>query len=221
MIGRKKQKPLHLALIGLSLLAVAAVFWLPARPGWTAFDPPGNPTPTPDPLATPVLPENPTEIELGSYSYYHNCMPCHGDKGQGLTDAWRQVWVEDHQNCWARGCHGGGSDDGGFPLPKSIPAVMHTADNLSRFTTVEELLVYLRTTHPPQRPGALPDEEYHALTTLLLIENGRQLQREEPQPTTGIVVAAILTAMVLLTIAILARLHHESGNCHVGSRNLP
>ena len=84
---------------------------------------------------------------------------------------------------------------------------MHTADNLSRFATVEELLVYLRTTHPPQRPGALHDEEYHALTALLFIENDRQLQLDEAQPMTGIVVATILTTMVLLTFAVLARLH--------------
>jgi hypothetical protein len=140
-------------------------------------------------------------------------MPCHGDKGQGLTDAWREVWVEDHQNCWARGCHSGQPSDEGFPLPESIPPVMHTTNHLARFDTAEGLLAYLRTTHPPQRPGVLPDEEYRALTTLLLVENGRPLQEEEAQPATGLlgaVAGAVLTILVLFAI-LARRFRQESG----------
>ncbi|HRQ39515.1 MAG TPA: hypothetical protein PLD25_16525 [Chloroflexota bacterium] len=204
--------------LGVVLAVVATLFVLPVGPGYTAFDPSADASPTPDPLATPELPENPTALELGRYSYYYNCMPCHGDKGQGLTDEWRQVWVEDHQNCWARGCHAGLPNDLGFPLPETIPPVMNTSSHLSRFDTTEELLAYLSATHPPQRPGVLPDDEYDALTTLLWAENGR-LSQNEGQPTPrqnlassiilfGVAVVVIFGALILYAIASLARRRH-------------
>jgi hypothetical protein len=127
----------------------------------------------PDRLAIPVLPDNPTQVELGSDVYYYNCMPCHGDRGQGLTDEFRQLWVEDHQNCWGRGCHGGRVDDPGFPLPKKIPAVSHLPGALMEFPTPEDLYTFLHTSHPPQRPGALETSEYWEVTAFLLEENGR------------------------------------------------
>jgi len=143
-------------------------------------------SPTPahyDPLATPVIPENPSQADLGRTVFYYNCMPCHGDRGQGLTDEWRAVWVEDHQNCWGRGCHGGRAQDEGFPLPKYIPVVISSADALQRFVTPEDLYNYLKTTHPPQDPGYLQDDEYSAVTTFLLVENGRLPGNAEFKPT--------------------------------------
>jgi mono/diheme cytochrome c family protein len=109
-------------------------------------------------------------VDLGRAAYYYNCMPCHGDRGQGLTDAWRQVWEADHQDCWARGCHGGLPSDEGFPIPQTIPAIIGVP--AARAYDEEALLRYLRETHPPQRPGALSDEEYAQLTAFLLAENG-------------------------------------------------
>ena len=101
------------------------------------------PTSTPasayNPLAIPTLPENPSQAEMGEYLYYFNCMPCHGDKGQGLTDAWRQVWEEDHRNCWGRGCHGGHSENEGFPIPKIVPAIILEGDALGRFSNPGDL----------------------------------------------------------------------------------
>lgn len=136
-----------------------------------------------DPLATPVIPENPSQADLGRSVFYYNCMPCHGDRGQGLTDEWRAVWVEDHQDCWGRGCHGGRVQDEGFPLPKYIPAVISSADALQRFVTPEDLYNYLKTTHPPQDPGYLQEDEYRAVTTFLLVENGRLPGNAEFKPT--------------------------------------
>jgi hypothetical protein len=129
--------------------------------------------PNPDRLAIPVLAENPTQVELGSNVYYYNCMPCHGDQGQGLTEEFRQLWDEDHQNCWGRGCHGGRRDDQGFPLPRQIPAVNHLSGALMQFPTAEDLYNFLHTSHPPQRPGALEENEYWEVTAFLLEENGR------------------------------------------------
>jgi len=131
------------------------------------------PQPTPNVLDVPVLPDNPTEVQVGEVVYYYNCMPCHGDHGQGLTDEFRQIWVEDHQNCWARGCHGGRRDDQGFPIPKTVPAVSARPDQLQRFASPEDLFDYLESTHPPQMPGVLKEDEYWAVTALLLSSNQR------------------------------------------------
>jgi len=126
-----------------------------------------TPTPEPDRLAIPTLPENPGPLDVGRVAYYYNCMPCHGDKGQGLTDEWRLVWVEDHQDCWSRGCHGGKAGDQAFRIPRYIPPVMGPSSSLTRFTSEEELSDYLWTSHPPQRPGDLDEMECQALAAYL------------------------------------------------------
>lgn len=125
-----------------------------------------------DPLAEPYLPRNPTQYEQGRHLYWLNCMPCHGDSGQGLTDEFRSLWEEDHQNCWARGCHAGRVGDGGFPLPRTIPGIISPSSDLPAYATPETLYDYLCSTHPPQRPGALTEGEYWALTAYVLAENG-------------------------------------------------
>jgi cytochrome c len=99
-------------------------------------------------------------------------MPCHGDKGQGLTAEFRSLYVED-ANCWARGCHGGRVGDKGFPIPTSVPAIISSSGDLPPFATADQLFNYLRTTHPPQHPGFLSDDDYWAMTAYLLFENGR------------------------------------------------
>jgi hypothetical protein len=96
-------------------------------------------------------------------------MPCHGDRGQGLTDEWREVRVEDHQNCWGRGCHTGKSEIDAFYLPRSVPAVSGSPGALGIFRTAEGLFAFLQETQPPQRPGALTEREYWALTAFSLL----------------------------------------------------
>jgi hypothetical protein len=164
-----------------------------------------SPQPIPDRLAIPVLQENPTQVELGSDVYYYNCMPCHGDQGQGLTDEFRQLWDEDHQNCWGRGCHGGRVDDPGFPLPRQIPAVSHLPGALMQFPTPDDLYTFLHSTHPPQRPGALEESEYWEVTAFLLEENGRLAPDGQIGPTnhqllsSGILtISGVLTAILIL-----------------------
>jgi hypothetical protein len=131
-------------------------------------------TPTYDPLAEPPLPANPTEYERGRNLYWHWCMTCHGDKGQGLTDEFRGVWEEDHQNCWGRGCHAGHSGDMGFPIPTVVPALLSDA-HLAQFASIQELSGFLKATHPPQSPGILKDEEYHAIALFVFMMNKRPL----------------------------------------------
>jgi hypothetical protein len=138
-------------------------------------------TPTNDPFAQPELPPDPTDLEMGRYLFWRHCMPCHGDVGQGLTDDFRSLW-EDHQNCWEQGCHGGKSDDEGFPIPTIIPAIV-TGDHLSQFRSEEELFDFLKATHPPQYPGFLKDEEYHDIAVVLFRMNSRILDEEVSVPS--------------------------------------
>ena len=133
-----------------------------------------SPTPTYDPLAEPPLPENPTEYELGRNLYWHWCMTCHGDVGQGLTDEFRGIWEEDHQDCWGRGCHAGYPGDMGFPIPTVVPALVREA-HLKQFSCIQELSAFLKATHPPQSPGILKDEEYHAIALFVFTMNERPL----------------------------------------------
>jgi hypothetical protein len=148
------------------------------------------PTPTYDPLATPALPENPTDFDLGKYLYYFHCMPCHGDLGQGLTDEFRSVWVEDHQNCWGRGCHGGRQMDEGFPIPTIVPMVISNQDGLPQFKDFEALQTYLHDTHPPQYPGKLKDEEYRQLSVYLWQSNAKPRLTETPIATPTLLASA-------------------------------
>jgi hypothetical protein len=133
-----------------------------------------SPTPTYDPLAEPFLPPNPTELELGQNLYWHWCMPCHGDKGQGLTDEFRSIWEPEHQNCWARGCHTGHRDDQGFPIPTIVPGLVNDG-HLAQFSSLQEFDDYLQATHPPQSPGVLKSQEYHAIALFVFTLNGRPL----------------------------------------------
>lgn len=133
-----------------------------------------SPTPTYDPLVEPPLPPNPSEFELGQNLYWHWCMPCHGDRGQGLTDEFRGVWEPEHQNCWARGCHTGRREDTGFPIPTVVPAVVNDS-HLAQFVSVQGLAEYLQATHPPQSPGILKSEEYHAIALFVFSMNERSL----------------------------------------------
>jgi hypothetical protein len=176
----------------------------PVRAGPPLVPAPPLPTQMPetDRLAEPSLPELPTQVDLGRLRYYHNCMPCHGDQGQGLTDEWRQVWVEDHQNCWAHGCHTGKSELEAFYIPKYVPPVSGSAQALNAFQTADDLFVFLRETQPPQRPGALSDSEYWELTAFLLHENSRLAPGEQVGPGTASQSVqdedVILTTLVLL-----------------------
>jgi hypothetical protein len=163
--------PLKLAALLLPLLLISVIYpyqWTAAQQVFT------SPTPTYDPLDEPPLPENPTEYELGRNLYWHWCMTCHGDKGQGLTDAFRGIWVEDHQNCWGRGCHAGHPGDTGFPIPTVVPALVSDS-HLKQFASVQDLSFFLKATHPPQSPGILKAEEYHAIALFVFTMNERPL----------------------------------------------
>lgn len=189
-------------ILGTLLAILFACTSAPSRAG-TGLTTTGSPTPTPDPLAEPALPANPTQVEQGRHLYWLNCMPCHGDRGQGLTPEFRSLWEEGHQNCWARGCHAGRPGDQGFPLPKTIPALVSSSANLLSLANAEELFAYLHTTHPPQRPGDLPEEEYWAITAYVLAENGRLPPGQELGPQAGIAAAETILKFAAVGLVLL------------------
>lgn len=164
------------------ILFVALAQMVAAQPRAAQAQEGVSPTPTYDPLEEPALPDNPTEYELGRNWYWHYCMPCHGDKGQGLTDEWRAVWVPDHQDCWGKGCHAGERIEDSFTIPTVVPPIVSNA-KLARFSSVHALYEYLKASHPPQNPGWLEDEQYQAIALYIFSENDRPLVEDTPDPT--------------------------------------
>lgn len=159
-------------LVGVALLLLAA----PAR---AAGGEPPNPTQLPfNPrLEKPVLPANPSLADQGSIPYWSICLSCHGDKGQGLTDEWREQFGAD-KNCWTSKCHAANHPPQGFSFPHVVPPVIGPG-TLTRFTTALELKEYIQKTMPWWKPGSLDEEKSWALTAYLLRENGA-LAKNQP-----------------------------------------
>lgn len=133
------------------------------------------PTPTRDRLAAPPTVPAPTQADEGAQLYWLNCQPCHGDIGQGLTDApdddWRSQYPEDHQNCWESGCHGSRPYADGFTLPRQVPAIIGP-NTLTRFTSMAEAHTFMHNSMPMHAPASLPAEQYLAITAYLAREHG-------------------------------------------------
>ena len=129
------------------------------------------PTPTPDRLAQPTLPASPSQADHGAQVYWLSCLPCHGDKGQGLTDEFRTTYPPEEQYCWERGCHGKNPYENGFVLPTKIPAVIGP-EALAKFSDAAQLNSYVRATMPFWDPGSLTQEQAWQVTAFILRENG-------------------------------------------------
>jgi cytochrome c len=126
--------------------------------------------PTPDRLAEPTLPAEPSQADKGAQVYWLSCLPCHGDKGQGLTDEFRRAYPKEEQNCWESGCHGNNPYESGFTLPKTIPAVAGPG-TLQKFPNAFALRSYIFVSMPFWKPGSLTDEEAWQVTAFVLREN--------------------------------------------------
>jgi len=127
--------------------------------------------PTPDRLAEPTLPPSPSQADYGAQVYWLSCLPCHGDKGQGLTDEFRATYPPEEQYCWERGCHGENPYESGFTIPKFIPGVIGP-DAVSKFADAAQLNSYIRVAMPFWKPGSLTEEEAWRVTAFLMRENG-------------------------------------------------
>ncbi len=127
-------------------------------------------TPTLDRLAEPTLPAQPSQADYGSQIYWLNCSPCHGDRGQGLTDEFRQQYPPEDQNCWKSHCHGNVTYDNGFKIPKVVPQLIGPGA-LAKFPNAASLYGFIHAAMPFQRPGSLTDKQYYQLVAFLLRQN--------------------------------------------------
>jgi len=113
--------------------------------------------------------ETPNQLEAGSLKYWGVCMACHGDKGQGLTEEWKDAFGEEDRNCWLSGCHGADHPPQGFRIPKekAIPPVAGLG-GLTRFKNAQELHDYILASMPWWDPGQLTEEEAWQVTAYIL-----------------------------------------------------
>jgi quinol-cytochrome oxidoreductase complex cytochrome b subunit len=141
---------------------------------------PPEPEPTPTPMVInprmnkPVMPANPSRVDLGALVYWQYCLACHGDRGQGLTDEFRQMAFGEDMNCWQSKCHASNHPQPGFIFPRVVPPVIG-AGTLKRFVTAEDLYLYLKAKMPYYKYDMLlilPDDDYWNVTAYLLSKNG-------------------------------------------------
>ena len=124
-----------------------------------------------DRLLKPTLPAEPSQADHGAQDYWLYCLPCHGERGQGLTEEFRQTYPPEENNCWQSGCHGNNPYQYGFKLPTKIPAVIGEAA-LAKFSDAAQLHSYIRATMPFWNPGSLTEEEAWRVTSFILRQNG-------------------------------------------------
>lgn len=122
-------------------------------------------------LAKPTVPAEPSQADLGAQDYWLYCLPCHGDRGQGLTQEFRETYPPDEVDCWQSGCHGKRPYENGFTLPMVIPAVIGE-NALQKFANAAVLQSYIFAAMPYWDPGSLKQEEIWRITAFLLRENG-------------------------------------------------
>jgi len=133
---------------------------------------------TPDRLAQPTLPAAPSQADRGAQVYWLSCLPCHGDRGQGLTEEFRQTYPPEDRNCWDSGCHGERPYENGFKLPAGISALVG-ADALQKFPNAAVLQAYIQLAMPFWKPGSLAEDDSWAVTAFLLRQNGLRDDRAE------------------------------------------
>lgn len=197
MIPRARQ-PRFIPTLGLLLISLSGFFLLavpaaasPALDGVTqtatAFVTPSptmylvtlTPSPTLAPTPTfdlkrldkPPVNDPPSQLDEGKLIYWSVCMACHGDTGQGLTDAWRDSFGED-RDCWTSKCHASNHPPQGFEFPKLVPSLSGEG-RLLRFVNASQLYKYNLAKMPWWDPGSLTREKALAVTAFLLEMNGR------------------------------------------------
>ena len=168
------KRDLSALFVTLALLIGLSVVLTPVRGDWRpqmiATLQPGQIS-TPDRLAPPPTVYPPGQADLGAQVYYQVCMVCHGDRGQGLTDEWRNVLPPPDNNCWQSRCHAANHPVGGFVFPHLVPAVTG-AGFLVSFGNAGKLHDFIQSKMPWQAPGSLKQDEYWDLTAFLMRLNG-------------------------------------------------
>jgi hypothetical protein len=172
--------------------------------------------PTPDRLAQPTLPASPSQADRGAQVYWLSCLPCHGDRGQGLTEEFKQTYPAEDRNCWNSGCHGKRPYEKGFTLPINIPAIIGPG-TLQKFPNASLLQSFIFAAMPYWKPASLTEEESWQVTAFLLRENNLWTTREEltasnadqvlistPQAVATLLPPPAATSRILSSILIIA-----------------
>jgi hypothetical protein len=150
-------------------------------------------TPIADRLAAPVLPENPSQADLGAYAYWEYCLPCHGDRGQGLTEEFRELYPPEDRDCWASGCHGPRPYENGWTLPTAVPALIGPG-RLARFSNAAALQAFVQAAMPWHNPGSLGETTTWQITSHLLRSNGVPIPPNELGPENALDVSLLRDA---------------------------
>lgn len=177
-------------------------------------------TPTTDKLISepPPTVSPPSQWNNGAQIYWGMCMDCHGDKGQGLTEEWREQFPVDYRNCWDAGCHGDDYPENSFILPQTVPA-LNGAGTLKRFSNAFELQRYILTNMPYMRYGSLANQDAWSLATYLLYLNDRQPTGLTLSDVNGAAIpvqhkavvpkSEVLGTLILVSILVLAALGYN------------
>jgi mono/diheme cytochrome c family protein len=129
-------------------------------------------------LAKPTLPAQPGQADYGAQVFWLHCLPCHGERGQGLTAEFRETYPPEEQYCWEAGCHGKRPYENGFTLPQTVTAVIGPGA-LQKFPTAANLRGYIFAAMPYWNPGSLSEEQSWQVTAFLLRANALWPAREE------------------------------------------
>ncbi len=116
----------------------------------------------------------PSQADNGAQVYWGMCMDCHGDRGQGLIEAWRETFPPDYQNCWQSGCHGEDYPENSFLILGSGAPALAGAGKLTRFSNAFELNTFIQENMPLFPPGSLSSKDAWSLTAFILRMNDRE-----------------------------------------------
>lgn len=173
MTRRLLPLPFIILALGVLLFASSEAAASPSLQGTPT--PPATPTFDVARLDRPETSDPPTQLDRGALYYWGVCMACHGDYGQGLTDAWRDSYGEEDRNCWQSNCHGPDHPEWGFYIPKTnLAPPIAGPGALARYTNAFELHTYILETMPWWKPGSMTTEEAWAVTTYILKLNKAQ-----------------------------------------------
>lgn len=216
-------------LVPLVLLAAGGLLFASASAGALPL-PQAALTPTFDParLAQPPTVFPPAQADNGAQVYWGMCMDCHGDRGQGLTEEWRNSFTPDQRNCWQSGCHGPDYPANSFEIPQAgVPAIAG-AGTLGRFGNAAEMQAFIQEAMPLFPPGSLTAEQAWSLTAHVLRLNGREtagltlgpansaavpVQGQVEIPTSGIPgVVALAGALALALVGLGLLSARQAGN---------
>ena len=176
---KNKQQTLIRVLLatGAFLFILVAILSLPPT---VQASPQAQSTSTPTALPTPTFDikrldkptvgtDNTEQFKEGAILYWGVCMACHGDRGQGLTEEWKDAFGPEDRNCWQSGCHGPDHPPEGFLIPKDkIAPALAGPGRLTRFKNAQELHDYIFANMPWWDPGQLTDEKAWQVSSYIL-----------------------------------------------------